>query len=378
MQLTVPQPELAAAVKWVERGLPKNPLYPVMMTIRFEATNGRLRISGWDGETALHATVDADIETEGVSLLPGAFLAGVVSGLRKNEVTIECAKGSGILTAPGVRIDIRPSDAGQWPTTPEPPEIAGFVDGPAFTRALTKVKPASVKASENEVNDLSGIGSVRLTAADGVLQLATTDRFRVAFTKIPWEPRTELGDAFAIVSIQALERIRSFAKGQLALSLPVDGAGVAGIGGSGRQVVTKLTTPKSFPKVERAEPKQFMAAAMFDAAELGDAIRTVSMVNTSTKRPVWLRFDGETVAVSASDLDSAEVRIDAELSGDCGAFEIPFRGYFLTDGLAHVEGSARVDFSGPKGPAVLTGADDEAYRYIVLPIGDPTKAAAAA
>lgn len=377
MHVTVPQADLAAATKWIERGLPRNPLYPVMMTMRCQAVAGRLHISGWDGETVLHASLDADVEAEGVTLLPGAFLAGVVDGLRKNDVTIDCSKGSGVLTAPGVRIDVRPTDAGAWPTTPEAPAVAGSVDRHALTKALSRVKPAAAKATESQVNDLSGIGSVRLVAGDGTLQLATTDRFRIAYSTIPWEPQTELGDALAVVPIETLERVRAFAKGAVSLSLPTDGVGTAGIGCSGRDVITKLTTPKSFPNVDRAELRQVVATAHVDAAELADAIRTVSMVNTAITRPVWLRFDGRTVAVSATDMDSAEVRIDAELTGDQGALEIPFRGHFLTDGLKEVEGIARIDFSGPKSQAQITSPGDDSYRYIVLPIGDPSKATGA-
>ncbi|MEU9611817.1 hypothetical protein AB0D56_09730 [Streptomyces sp. NPDC048209] len=377
MRFNVSQSDLGEATKWIERGLPRNPLYPVMMTMRLEAANGRLQITGWDGDTALHARLDADIETEGTALLPGTFLAGVVGGLRKNDVTIDCAKGSGILTAPGVRVDIRPSDAGQWPATPKAPAVAGVVDGKAFVKALTRIKPAAVKADEGQVNDLSGIGSVRLTASDGMLQMVATDRFRIAYATIPWEPKTELGDALAVISADALERVRAFAKGPVSLSLPSDGVGVAGLGGSGRQVVTKLTAPKTFPNVERAELRKVVATAHVDSDELTDAIRTVSMVNTKATRPVWLRFDGQTVAVSATDLDSAEVRIDAELTGELTSLDIPFRGYFLTDGLAQVEGMARIDFSGPKAQAQITSPGDDSYRYIVLPIGDPSKASGA-
>lgn len=377
MRLTIPQPELMDAVKWVDKGVPSNPLYPVMMTMRFQVANGRLTISGWDGDTALHAELDADVEEEGVALLPGKFLAGVVSALRKSDLTIECGKGQGALTAPGVRIDIRPSDAGQWPTLPAAPAVAGSVDGPEFMRAYTRIKPASVKPSEDEVNELSGVGSVRLVASDGELRMATTDRFRVGLETVAWTPATELGDALALVPTQAIERVRPFARGRLTLALPVDGAGTAGLGSGGREVVTKLSIPKAFPNVDRAIPKKIVATAHLEAAELVDAIRTVSMVNTKITRPVWLRFDGESVAVAASDLDTAEVRIDARLGGDLDTFEVPFRGYFLTDGLAHVEGAARIDFSGPMHPALIQSADGGTYRYVVLPIGDPTKASAA-
>lgn len=378
MRLTIPQPELADATKWIERGIPSNPLYPVMMTMRFEALGGRLRISGWDGDTALHATLDADVDEEGVALLPGKFLKGVVDALRKSDLTIETGKGQGTLTAPGVRIDIRPSDAGQWPTLPAAPAVAGTVDGSEFMQAYSRIKPASVKPSEDEVNELSGVGSVRLVASDGELHLATTDRFRVGLESVAWTPATELGDAFALVPTQAVERVRPFAKGQITFALPTNGAGTAGLSGEGREVVTKLSIPKAFPNVDRAMPKRFVASAHLEAGELADAIRTVSMVNTKITRPVWLRFDGESVAVSASDMDTAEVRIDARLDGSVGEFEAPFRGYFLTDGLAQIEGAARIDFSGPKHPAVISSAEGGTYRYIVLPIGDPAKASASA
>lgn len=376
MRLTIPQSELADVVKWVEKGLPGNPLYPVMMTMRFQASGGRLLISGWDGDAALHAELDADVEEEGVALLPGKFLAGVVGALRKSDVTIECGKGQGVLTAPGVRVDIRPSDAGQWSALPSAPAVAGSVDGPEFIAAFSRVKAASVKASEREVNELSSVGSVRLLAADGVLRLATTDRFRVGLEEVAWTPSTELGDALAVVPTQVIEQVRPFAQGQLELALPVDGMGMAGVSGRGREVVTKLSIPKSFPKAERAIPKDRKFSAFVDAPELMDAIRTVSMVNTKAFRPVWLRFADESVTVAARDMDTAEVRIDVRLEGDGDRFEVPFRASYLTDALGPIEGVARIDFSEVKRPALIQAAEGGTYRHIVQPIGDVNAASA--
>lgn len=387
MRLTIPQADLAPATKWVERKLPRNPNYPVMMTMRFEARGDRLTVTGWDGDVALRADLDADVEEEGVALFPGKFVATLLDTLRSNDVTIEVDRGAGTLTAPGVRVDIRPSDVNQWPVTPEPPEVAGAVDGPAFMQAFARVKPASIKplpekapkdkAVEDKVKpEPGGMGSVRLIASDGELRLATTDRFRVAEDAVPWEPATDLGDAFAIVPVQAVEQVRPFARGRLQLALPVNGTGVAGLAGDGRRVVTKLAVPKSFPNIERALPPRFVASAHLEAEELLDAVRTVSVVNTKLHRPIWLRFDGEQVAVSATDMDTAEMCIDAKLTGQLDRFEIPFRASFLTDGLAQIKGTARVDFSGPKSPAVMQGLDGSTFRYIVLPIGDPDRAAA--
>lgn len=378
MRLTVPQPELAEATRWIEKAMSSNPQYPVMMTMRFVAAGGRLTISGWDGDTALHATLDADIEHEGITLLPGKFLNGVIGALRKSDVTIECGKGRGVLTSPGVRVDIRPSDADEWPRLPKAPAVAGSIEGAEFIKAYQRIKAASVNSNENEVNEISGIGSVRLVASDGELQLAATDRYRVGFETVEWVPETDLGDAFAIIPARAIEKVAAFAGGRLTLALPANGTGTAGICGAGREVVTTLTAPSSFPKVDRAMPKSFICTARVDAPELLDAIRLASMVNTKHTRPVWLRFRDGSVHVSATDLDTAEVVIDAELDGDLAEFEIPFRGYFLVDALRQVDGRAEIHFSGASSPALITSAGGSSYRYVVLPIHDPAKASAAA
>lgn len=378
MLFTVPQSELAEATKWVEKALPSNPNYPVMMTMRFEAVGGRLAISAWDGSTALRAELEADVEQEGATLLPGKFLNGVVGALRKGDVTIDCSKGRGVLTAPGVRVELRPSSVDEWPRPPVAPAVAGSVDGQAFIKAYLRIKAASVNDNEKEVNEVSGIGSVRLVAADGELQLATTDRYRVGLETVAWTPETELGDAFAVVPARAIEQARELATGRLTLALPVNGSGTAGISGAGREVVTVLTVPKTFPRVDRAMPKQFVCTARVDAPELLDAIRVASMVNTRSTRPVWLRFRGGSVAVSATDLDSAEVSIDAELDGELAEFEIPFRGYFLAESLRQINGLAEIHFSGTRSPALIKAVEEGSYRYIVLPIGDPNAASAAA
>lgn len=377
MLFTIPQPELAEATKWIEGGLPSNPHYPVMMTMLFEARGGRLRISGWDGDTALRADLDADVEQEGATLLPGKFLKGVVGALRKSDVTIDCSKGRGVLTSPGVRVELRPSGVEEWPRLPEAPAVAGSVDGQEFIKAYRRIKAASVNPNEDQVNDVSGIGSVRLIAADGELQLATTDRHRVGFESVAWTPETELGDAFAVVPTRAIERASGFATGKLTLALPANGSGTAGISGAGREVVTALTVPKTFPKVDVAIPKKFVCTARLEAAELLDAIRLASMVNTKASRPVWLRFRDGIVNVSATDLDTAEISIDAELEGEVDEFSIPFRGYFLAESLREINGQAEIHFSGARRQALIKAVKETSYRYIVLPIGDPNAASAA-
>jgi DNA polymerase-3 subunit beta len=149
------------------------------------------------------------------------------------------------------------------------------------------------------------------------------------------------------------------------------GEGLLGLSGGSRRSTTRLLDGE-FPKYRSLLPDAFSATAEVDAAALTDAVRRVSLVASRTS-PVRLSFSADGVVLEAGGLDEAEAAEALPASFDGEPLTIAFNPTYLLDGLGAIDSDeARLSFTGPTKPAVLTGKADadggSDYRYLLMPV----------
>ncbi|MFB6873706.1 DNA polymerase III subunit beta [Streptomyces sp. NPDC056323] len=375
MQITVPQPELAEAAKWAARQLPTTPLNPVFAGLLLTADGDGVTLSAFDGETSVHAQLDADVAAPGSAVLSARLFADITGSLGKTDVTITADDTDAQVETRSARFDLTVLPLADYPTLPPAPAATGSVDGSELAAAVARVKMAVAKVGEGSFAGMTGI---RLKAVGDQLELTATDRYRIARHTIPWQATGNSGDAMAVVPGHVMSaNVKAFAGHTVHLALPAAGSGTAGFDTGHRLVTTMLIEPNLFPhKLDRL-PRTSQATASFDAEELAQAIKQVTTVNDGDK-PIWITFDGQHASVRARDTGSAQARFDAGFEGDLADIEAAFNSRWLLDGLDAVTGRrVNFDLNTPQTPAVLHDPDDDTYSYLVIPIRDPRKAAAA-
>ncbi|MFJ3839414.1 hypothetical protein ACIPY6_28460 [Streptomyces sp. NPDC090054] len=367
MHATIPQQELAAAVTWAAKQLPTKPTNPVLAGMRLQSVDSRLRLSVWDGMTAAHAEIDADIHEDGIVVTPGQMLQQVVGSLRKSEVTITDTSGDLEVTTLGAHFTLTSLDSHDYPALPSTPAAHGSVDGSDFAAAYKRVKAAMDPRAEGPFAGMSGI---RVRVAGDTLTLTATDRYRIATAVIPWQSDKPV-EAMGVIPGKTLADNAAAIDGRLHLALPADGSGTCGMTGGGRQVSTMLIDPTLFPhRVDQLTvPKTGLIVGQ--APELIDGIRAAMAVSESGK-PVWINA-GETGVTFRAGRDSRSVvEVDARYEGESDV-EVAINSTYLLDGLTPIVGTAHIDVSTPKLPALIYDPADDTYRYVVIPIRDPHK-----
>jgi len=369
MHVTIPQPELAAAVSWAARQLPNKPTYPVLTGMRLQATDGRLHLSVWDGTTAAHAEVDADVAEDGTVIAPGQMLHQIVGALRKSEVTFSDASGELEITTLGAHFSLNVLDGRDYPTLPAMPTAQGSVEGADFAAAYKRVKAAMDPKAEGPVAGMSGI---RVRIDGDLLTLTATDRYRIATATVPWQsdqPVTAMG----VIPGKALADNAAAIDGRLHVALPADGAGTCGLAGGGRQVSTMLIDPSLFPhRVDQVASKK-TGVIIGQAPDLVEAARAAMAVSEAGK-PLWINASEVGVTLRAGRDARSVVEVDAQYDG-ADEFEAAINSIYFLDGLAPLSGVTHIDVSTPKTPAVIYDPGDDTYRYVVIPIRDPHKTA---
>ena len=373
MKLRVEREVLADAVTWVARGLPARPPVPVLAGVLLEASDeGTLTLSAFDYEVSAKITVAADVSEGGTVLVLGRLLADISRNLPDKPVDIALDGNKVSVTCGSSRFSLMQMPADEYPTLPTAPEPSGTVAGDVFTQAVAQVAVAADRG-----DTLPILTGVRVEIEGDKVTLLATDRYRLAMRELTWNPGATDASHVALVPARTLSETAKAlgASGsiEIALGSSAGGDGLVGFEAGQRRTTTRLLDGE-YPKVTSIFPTSVDSEAVVRTSELVEAVRRVALV-AERNTPVRLRFTDGQVTIEAGTGDDAQASeaVESTLTGP--ALEIAFNPSFLLDGLGVIGTDyARLSFTQPSRPAVLSGQDeqdgeaDTSYRYVLMPV----------
>jgi len=373
VKLRVEREVLADAVTWVARGLPARPPVPVLAGVLLEASDeGTLTLSAFDYEVSAKITVAADVSEGGTVLVLGRLLADISRNLPDKPVDISLDGNKVSLTCGSSRFSLMQMPAAEYPTLPTAPEPSGTIAGDVFTQAVTQVAVAADRG-----DTLPILTGVRVEIEGDKVTLLATDRYRLAMRELTWNPGATDASHIALVPARTLSETAKAlgASGsiEVALGSSAGGDGLVGFEAGQRRTTTRLLDGE-YPKVTSIFPSSVDTEAVVRTSDLVEAVRRVALV-AERNTPVRLRFTDGQVAIEAGTGDDAQASeaVESTLTGP--EIEIAFNPSFLLDGLGVIGTAyARLSFTQPSRPAVLTGQDeqdgeaDASYRYVLMPV----------
>ncbi|CCG01010.1 DNA polymerase III subunit beta [Blastococcus saxobsidens] len=385
MKFRVAREVLADAVAWTARSLPPRPSVPVLAGILLEADGNLLSVSGFDYEVSARAEVDVQTSESGRVLVPGRLLAEITRALPPHPVEITAEGPRLAITCSNARFSLPTLPVEDYPSLPSMPSAAGIVDSDVFAEAVAQV---AIAAGRDDT--LPMLTGVRLEIDDDRITLAATDRYRLAVREFTWRPETSGLSAAVLVPARTLaEAAKTLTSGPeitLSLSSGSSGEGILGLSGKDRRTTTRLLDAE-FVKYRAIMPNESLANATLPVGLFTDAAKRVALV-AERGTPLRCEFTPGQVTLRAGGSDDegqAEERCDVDFEGE--PLTIGFNPTFLLDGLAAVHTDhARMDFTSPLKPAVLSGVDEPStdddkpaapaappgsYRYLIMPVRLP-------
>ncbi|MGY1724094.1 DNA polymerase III subunit beta [Blastococcus sp. SYSU DS0533] len=385
MKFRVAREVLADAVAWTARSLPPRPSVPVLAGILLEADGNQLSVSGFDYEVSARSEVDVQTSGSGRVLVPGRLLAEITRALPPHPVELTAEGPRLAITCGNARFSLPTLPVEDYPSLPAMPSAAGLVDSEVFSEAVAQV---AIAAGRDDT--LPMLTGVRLEIDDDQITLAATDRYRLAVREFAWRPQTSGLTAAVLVPARTLaEAAKTLTSGPeitLSLSSGSSGEGILGLSGKDRQTTTRLLDAE-FVKYRAIMPSESFANATLPVGLFTDAAKRVALV-AERGTPLRCEFSPGQVTLRAGGSDDegqAEERCDVDFDGE--PLTIGFNPTFLLDGLAAVHTErARMDFTSPLKPAVLSGVDEPpadgdappgpaeragSYRYLIMPVRLP-------
>jgi DNA polymerase III subunit beta len=403
MKFRVEHESLADALTWVARALPTRPVVPVLSGLRLTAA-AELSLSCFDYELAAAAQLPADVSEPGTALVPGKLLADITRSLPAEPAEVRTEADEVILTCGSAEFSLVSLPLAEYPELPEPPPLAGTIDGGELAGAIGQVMPA---VSRDDT--LPILTAVCLDIHGDLLTLAATDRYRLAVRHLRWQPTDPGVRAIALVPGRTLaDAARVMAPGvPVSLAFAASGAsadatpartgdgpaaasgappgrpsgppagrasgavagrasepppvaGMIAFGSSGRRLTGRLLGGE-YIRYETRFPAEFGCRAEVPAASFTEALRRASLV-ADRATPVRLTFgEGRVVIESQAEGRARAVeKVTASFHGEEPV--IAFQPHYLLDGVtAAVGGQApaadvaiRLEFTSPAKPALIT------------------------
>lgn len=362
MKFTIMAGELADAVGWVSHALPKRTPTPVLAGVLLEAGDDGVTFSAFDYETSRCLSVELDAPIDpGRALLPGRLLGDVAKALPKNELVDVAVEDREVVIRCGPSkygLPLMPVD--DYPSLPKTPAEVGTVDSKALADAV-----AHVVASAGRDNTLPMLTCVRVDIGDGCIDLATTDRYRIAWrTNLAWEPALDAGSHGLMIPARTLHDIaRSLPTGPVQIGIS---NGLAAFTADGRTTTIRLLDDQFIDYKARMKVDAKVTAEV-DADALVKVVKRVALM-AERHTPVRLSFtqDGVLVEAGGVDVGRAAEQVDCTLNGD--DIMVAFMPQYLLDGIQSAGGTAKLEMETSTKPVMITGSGDVGLRYLVVPI----------
>ena len=372
MKFRIDRDALADAVAWTARTLPLRPPVAVLAGMHLEVTD-RLKLSAFDYEVSAQVSTDIDVEEPGSALVSGRLLAEISRSLPPHPVEVTTDGAKVMLRCGSAKFTLLTMPVEDYPTLPEMPPASGSVGSDEFAAAVNQVAVAAGK--DDTIPMLTG---VRVEIEGETVTLAATDRYRLAVRELHWKPESPDFTAVALVPAKTLaDTAKSLTAGaEVSIALGGAGGGAAGEGmigfeGGGRRTTSRLLDG-DFVKYRSLLPSEYAGLAEVQTAPFIEAVKRVSLV-AERNTPVRLSFRQGEVVLEAGTGDEAQAveALEATLEGE--DIDIAFNPGFLLDGLAAISSDvARLSFTTPTKPAVLTGKPEDGenpdYRYLIMPV----------
>jgi DNA polymerase-3 subunit beta len=372
VKFSVEKDVLADAVSWTARSLAQRPPSPVLAGILITTHEGIVRLEGFDYEISSHIEIPADIAEQGKVLISGKLLAEITRSLPNSTVTLE-TDGTKITVSCGrSRFHLATMPVEEYPSLPALPEVAGTINGQAFSEAVSQVIVAASK--DDTLPVLTGI---KVEIENDLITFLATDRYRLAMRELNWTPnQPEISTSF-LVKAKTLNEVAKTLSSSGDLKLAISPTGeMIGFESANRRT-TSLLINGDYPKIRSLFPDNTPIHATVRSSDLIEAVRRVSVV-AERNTPVRMAFtDGQLTLDAGTGEDAqAEESIVASLRGE--DITVAFNPTFLSEGLSSFNTDfVRFSFTSAPKPAMVTGQkkidedDQDQYRYLVMPVRLP-------
>ena len=354
---------LSAAVATTSRAVAVKSSIPAMEGILIEADT-RLRLTGYNLETGIQATVPAEIQEPG-SLVLSARLFGEIIRKMPDDVVVFTANHYMVNIKCGLsEFNILGTDPEEFPELPAVDQQNSLTMEQSVLRSM--IAQTLFAVSDNESRPIHTGALFEIT--DQGLTMVAVDGFRLAIRREPLEKID--GGAFSFVAPgSALGEVKNICSDVEDLAAVTLGKSHILFEVGDTELICRRLEGE-FLDYKNAIPRKNPISVIADTKALIESIDRVSVViSEKQKSPVRCLFDHDKVLLSAK-TGNGEAKDICRLSGDGGGLEIGFNNRYLMEALRYAPAdTVKIELNTGVSPAIIVPTEgEENFLYMVLPV----------
>ncbi len=365
MKLSIPRDTFLAQLGVAVRGVSTRSAIQTLAGVLVRAGDGAVVLEATDMELGIHIRTPAEVERDGVVVLPGRLLLDVVRSLPRGDVTLEyrsTEQDVEVVSGPA-RFHLRTLPSEDFPTLPQAgdAELVRLPVG-AFVETVNRVARS---ASRDETRPhLTG---VLVSASGRELWMVATDSYRLSVKETQLEEPIE-GTLEANVPARTLQELGRIASAGAADLIDIAALPNQVIFSVGEVTLSSRLVEGRFPNYKQLLPESYEHELRLSAPELLEVVRRISLL-AQKNAPLRLAFSDGALEISAQTPDVGEARESLPVPFKGDPIEIGFNPEFFRDGLESAEGDELVlKLISPLRPGLIQSGADGGFTYLVMPI----------
>ncbi len=355
---------LQDGVQLAGRIVGKNLALPVLGGVLFSAQKNTITLRATNLDLGVEIQIPAKIENEGVTVIPGHILLGVLSALNDRKVVIDVSDNILSISTIHTKSTIQCLSSDDFPTLPT---LSDTVESFSFPvqKFIDGVKSVWYSASVSDMKP--EIASIYIYQNENTVIFAATDSFRLAEKKISVKNGAEFSPILIpykniIEILRVFESLSGdievkFNKNQISFS-------------SEKIYVTSRIIDGIFPDYHQIIPKEYTTEAVLLKQDIINTLRITHLFSDKFNRvDFYINPEKKLFEVKAKHTPIGEntTQIEARLSGaeiSCG-----FNQKYILDCFQAIKQESVIfSFSGVGRPLVIQGINDKSFTYLVMPL----------
>ena len=354
---------LHAAVSTTSRAVAQKSSIPALEGILIEAGND-LRLTGYNLETGIRATVPAEVREKG-SLVLSARLFGEIVRKMPDDVVVFTANNYMVNIKCGLsEFNILGTDPEEFPELPTVDQLNGLTLPQPTMKSM--ISQTLFAVSDNESRPVH-TGSLFDVDESG-LTVVSVDGYRLALRKEKVEEVKGLLPFSFVVPGSALSEVEKICSGEENISISQGARHI--MFQTGDTVLVCRRLEGEFLPYKNAIPRNNSIKVCGETRALLQSIERVSLIiSDKLKSPLRCVFGDGMLSITTK-TGIGDAADQCVIQGDGQGLEIGFNNKYLMDALkAAPADKLRLEFSSGVAPCVILPAEgEENFIYMVLPV----------
>lgn len=357
MKFKVSSASLANVMQTVMGSVPSKPAIAIHGGVLVSADDGEVTFRATDMFTSVKATVEAEVEESGETVVSAKMMQDISKKLP--DADVEISDGNGVATVKCLKsnwklLTLDPQDFPTW----EEFEPIQSVTVPR--RLLSDMVDRTYKvASKDDSKPI--LKAIHITVNDGTITMEATDSYRMVIAS----SEVDDGELLANIPGAALKNILS-AK-STAETITIGCSATQACIEDGRfAYVTRIINGR-YPNFSALMPQEHATTVSVDASELAGALKRAGVVATVNPAVAMTIEDGlMTIRAASPNQGESTETLPICMEGD--AATVGLNHNYVLDCVDCLDGEVVIELNGRLDPAVFKNNDDIDITYTLLPV----------